>query len=218
VTRCAGASAVAREGRELRPALFLDRDGIINRDDGYVHRIEDFHFREGIFELCAAAMAAGLALVVVTNQSGIGRGLYGEEEFVALTAWMLDRFAARGVVFAGVEHCPDHPTHGIGRYRRENKRRKPGPGMILDAAAAHALDLSSSVMLGDRATDMEAARAAGVGTRVLLPADAGEARAAPSGTLVLPAEDGLHRLAAILAQPDWRDRLAHGAPAAAGRC
>lgn len=177
-----------------RPALFLDRDGIINEDLGHVHRIEEFRFRNGIFPLCAAAQAAGLALVVVTNQAGIGRGYYGEEDFLALTRWMLARFAAEGIRFTAVEHCPDHPVHGIGPHRRDNPRRKPGPGMILDAAAAHGLDPARSVMIGDRASDMQAALAAGVATRLLLPADEGEARAAPPGTIILAGDDLLAAL------------------------
>jgi D-glycero-D-manno-heptose 1,7-bisphosphate phosphatase len=173
----------------LRPALFLDRDGVINLDHGYVHRIEDFVFTDGIFDLCEAAQARGLALVVATNQAGIGRGYYTEADFHALTGWMLEQFAARGIRFAGVEYCPDHPTHGLGAYRRENPRRKPGPGMILDACATHGLDPAASAMIGDRATDMQAALAAGIRTRILLPADAAEAAAAPAGTRVL--EGGL---------------------------
>lgn len=182
----------------LRPALFLDRDGVINHDTGHCHRIEDFVFRDGIFELCARAEARGLALVVVTNQAGIGRGLYSEADFAALTAWMLARFAERGIAFAAVEHCPDHPEHGLGPYRRDNPRRKPGPGMLLDAAARHGLDLARSAMLGDRATDMQAALAAGVPMRMLIPADAAEVAAAPPGTLVLP-EGGLREAARLLA-------------------
>lgn len=169
-----------------QPALFLDRDGVINHDDGYTHRIEEFRFRDGIFELCARAQELGYALVVVTNQAGIGRGYYSEADFERLTAWMLECFAERGIRFAGVEHCPDHPTHGLGAYRRENPRRKPGPGMLLDAAARHGLDLARSVMIGDRASDMQAALAAGVPTRILLSADAEEAAGAPPGTILLP--------------------------------
>jgi D-glycero-D-manno-heptose 1,7-bisphosphate phosphatase len=169
----------------MRGALFLDRDGIVNLDTGYVHRPADFVFRPGIFALCAAAQARGLALVIVTNQAGIGRGYYTEAAFRALTDWMLARFAARGIGFDAVEYCPDHPTHGIGAYRRENPRRKPGPGMILDACAALGLDPARSAMLGDRATDMQAALAAGVARRLLLPADAGERHAAPEGCVIL---------------------------------
>ncbi|MBD0275028.1 MAG: HAD family hydrolase, partial [Acetobacteraceae bacterium] len=140
-----------------RGALFLDRDGVVNLDTGYVHRREDFVFRPGIFALCRAAAGRGLALVVVTNHAGIGRGLFTEADFQGLTAWMLGEFAARGIRILGVEHCPDHPTHGIGPYRRDTPRRKPGPGMILDACAAHGLDPTASAMVGDRATDMMAA-------------------------------------------------------------
>lgn len=178
-----------------RPALFLDRDGVINHDDaGYTHRIADFRFRDGIFDLCQAAQAREMALVVVTNQAGIGRGYYTEDDFQALTVWMLARFAEQGIRFTAVEHCPDHPQHGIGAYRRENPRRKPGPGMILDASAAHGLDAARSVMVGDRASDMQAALAAGVGTRILLAATPAEAAAAPPGTILLP--DGALREAA----------------------
>jgi D-glycero-D-manno-heptose 1,7-bisphosphate phosphatase len=177
-----------------RRALFLDRDGIINVDLGYVHRREDFIFREGIFTLCSEAQAQGLALVIVTNQAGIGRGYYSEEDFQALTRWMLERFAAEAIRFAGVEHCPDHPVHGLGRYRQETSRRKPGPGMILDACATHGLEPAGSIMIGDRATDMQAALAAGVATRILLPADEAERQAAPSGTIILPQDDLLAAL------------------------
>jgi D-glycero-D-manno-heptose 1,7-bisphosphate phosphatase len=169
----------------MRGALFLDRDGIVNLDTGYVHRPADFVFRPGIFALCAAAQARGLALAIVTNQAGIGRGYYTEDDFRALTAWMLARFSARGIAFDGVEFCPDHPTHGMGAYRRDNARRKPGPGMILDASQSLGLDPARSAMLGDRATDMQAALAAGVARRLLLPADDAERQAAPAGTVIL---------------------------------
>jgi len=173
----------------LRRALFLDRDGVINHDIGYCHRPEDFVFHDGIFDLCAAAVARGMALVVVTNQAGIGRGYYTEADFLALTRWMEMIFAAHGIALTGVEFCPDHPTHGIGPYRRANPRRKPGPGMIVDACARHRIDPAASVMLGDRATDMQAGRAAGVGTLLLLPASPAEVAAAPAGTVVLPPGD-----------------------------
>ena len=171
--------------RLLVPALFLDRDGIINLDTGYVHRIEDFIFRDGIFELCAAAQARGLALVVITNQAGIGRGYFTEVDFHLLTEWMTGEFARRGVAITGVEFCPDHPTHGLGDYRRDSPRRKPAPGMILDAAATHGLDLAGSALIGDRATDMLAGRAAGVGRLLLLPADAAETQAARGETIII---------------------------------
>lgn len=172
-----------------RRALFLDRDGVVNEDLGYVHRIEDFHFRPGIFELCRAARTRGMALVVVTNQSGIGRGMYSEEDFAALTAWMCARFTAEGAPLDRVEHCPDVAP---------SRRRKPGPGMILDAAAALGLDLAGSVMVGDRASDMAAAEAAGVGTRLLLPRDAAEALAPDFGTVIFPTDAPLDTVISFL--------------------
>ncbi len=151
-----------------RRALFLDRDGVINVEKNYVHRIEDFEFMPGIFELCHAARDRGLALVVVTNQAGIGRGYYTEAEYQRLTAWMLGEFRARGINLDAVYHCPYHPTAGIGDYRRESFDRKPNPGMLLKARDALGLDLPRSVLIGDKASDIAAGRAAGVGHLLLL--------------------------------------------------
>ena len=170
----------------MRPALFLDRDGIVNVDHGYVHRQEDVVFVDGIFALCRGAVARGLLPVIVTNQSGIGRGHYSEADFHRLMGWMRAEFARQGAPIHAVEYCPDHPVHGLGAYRRDTPRRKPGPGMMLDAAATHGLDLAASVMLGDKASDAEAARRAGIGTRILVTTDTMEAARAPAGTLVLP--------------------------------
>ena len=151
-----------------RPALFLDRDGVINVEKNYVHRIEDFVFVDGIFELCEAAKRAGLAIVVVTNQAGIGRGYYSERAFLDLTDWMCGNFSARGIDLDGVYYCPYHPEHGIGQYRAESFERKPNPGMILRAQAELAIDLGSSVLIGDKVSDLLAARRAGVGQSLLL--------------------------------------------------
>ncbi len=169
-----------------RRALFLDRDGIINEDRGFVHRREEFVFLDGIFDLAAAATRQGLALVVATNQSGIGRGYYTEADFHALMGWVAAEFAARGTPLARIEFCPDHPSEGIGPYRRESDRRKPGPGMLRDAAAALGLDLAGSLMVGDSLRDVEAGHRAGLATCLLVTADAATAAQAPPGTLVLP--------------------------------
>lgn len=150
-----------------RPALFLDRDGVINEYRPYVHRIEDFRFIEGIFELVAAAGHAGYLTIVVTNQAGIGRGLYTEEDFWRLTDWMMARFGDHGCRIDRVEFCPTHPQHGIGRYRVDSECRKPRPGMILQAARDFAIDLGQSILIGDKPSDIEAGLAAGVGTTVL---------------------------------------------------
>lgn len=152
-------------------ALFLDRDGVINIDVGYIWRPEDFIFRDGVFEACRQAQALGFHLVVVTNQAGIGRGLFSEDEFQDLTAWMCARFAAESVDIARVFHAPTHPEEGIGIYKRESIDRKPGPGMLLKARDALGLDLASSALVGDRETDIEAAISAGVGCRLLVESD-----------------------------------------------
>lgn len=148
------------------PALFLDRDGVINVDHAYVFRKEDFHFVDGIFELVAQAKNAGYLVVIVTNQAGIGRGYFTEADFHALMDWVAERFAEQGGQIDGVYFCPYHAEHGIGPYRRESEFRKPGPGMLLQAAADLSIDLARSLMVGDKASDMEAARAAGIATRL----------------------------------------------------
>ncbi len=158
----------------MRAALFLDRDGIVNVDKDYVYRIADFMWNQGIFDLTRAATARGYALVIVTNQSGIGRGYYSQDDFLTLTAHMTARFAAEGTPLAGVYHCPFHPLSQEDRYRHpDHPWRKPRPGMLLAAAADLELDLSASILIGDRNSDIEAAAAAGVPKRLLI----GQARA-----------------------------------------
>ena len=147
-----------------RPALFLDRDGVINVDHGYVHRPEEFEFVEGIFELVATANGAGYLVVVVTNQAGIGRGYYSEAQFHALTDWMKTKFSERGGIIDAVYFCPYHPEHGIGAYRGESEFRKPAPGMLLQAQSELGIDMEQSIFIGDKPSDMAAGRAAGVGT------------------------------------------------------
>ena len=149
-----------------RRGLILDRDGVINHDDGHVHRIADCRFVDGIFAMAADFARRGFALVIATNQSGIGRGLYGEADFAAFMAWMRRQFADRGIAIAAVYHCPDHPTAGIGLYRRDTAWRKPGPGMLRQAAADLGLDLARSWLVGDKPIDIEAGRAAGIGSLV----------------------------------------------------
>lgn len=147
-----------------RPALFLDRDGVINVDHGYVHTPANFQFIDGIFDLVATANRAGYLVVVVTNQAGIGRGYYSEAQFHNLTHWMRRRFAEHGGQIDGVYFCPYHPEHGIGEYRRESEFRKPAPGMLLQAQSELGIDLEQSILIGDKLSDMVAGRSAGVGT------------------------------------------------------
>lgn len=147
-------------------ALFLDRDGVINHDDGYTHKVDEFVFIDGIFDLCRTARELGYLLIVVTNQAGIGRGYYSENEFQRLTAWMCDQFARADTPLDAVYHCPYHPE-GIGEYRRSSDWRKPAPGMLLQAAVDFGLDLAGSMLIGDNETDIQAARTAGLGTAIL---------------------------------------------------
>lgn len=160
-----------------RPALFLDRDGVVNEDVGYLHRIEDCRFLDGVFALAAAFAKRGFLLVIATNQSGIGRGFYTPAQFERLMSWIGGEFARRGLAVAAVYHCPDHPTEGLGPYRRESPLRKPAPGMFLKAARDLDLDLARSWSIGDKLTDVAAARAAGVGRLVLLDAGLGNSQA-----------------------------------------
>lgn len=148
----------------IRQALFLDRDGVINVDRGFVYRREDFEWLPGIFDLVRSARRRGLAVVVVTNQSGIGRGYYSEEDFFDLTGFMQQRFEAEDAPVTAVYHCPFHPEAEAARYRHpDHPWRKPHPGMLLQARADLGLDMASSVIFGDRSSDLEAGAAAGVG-------------------------------------------------------
>jgi D-glycero-D-manno-heptose 1,7-bisphosphate phosphatase len=155
----------------LRPAAFLDRDGVINVDRGYVFKREDFEFVPGVLEGARRLNELGYALVIVTNQSGIGRGIYTEHDFRSLTEWMVQAFDAAGAPVAGVYFCPHHPTEAIGAYKVACQCRKPSPGMLVRAAEELRLDLPASVMFGDRASDLEAAQAAGIRRRILLTTD-----------------------------------------------
>jgi D-glycero-D-manno-heptose 1,7-bisphosphate phosphatase len=163
----------------LRRAAFLDRDGVINIDRGYVYRPEEFEFVDGVFEGTSTLQRLGFALIIISNQSGIGRGLYSEADLDVLNRWMLGQFEQRSIRIEGVFHCPHHPTEALGRYRRECDCRKPAPGMLLQAARELNLDLQRSALFGDRATDLQAAANAGVPLRYLLGTD-GLSRPAPA--------------------------------------
>ena len=149
-------------------ALFLDRDGVINEEYNYVHRIDDFVFRNGIFDLCRSAKNIGMAIIIITNQAGIGRGYYSEKQFNDLTTWMNLRFLDNGIVIDAVYFCPFHPIHGVGAYKKESYDRKPNPGMIYRARDEHNIDLASSYFVGDNLTDIIAAQSASIGTTVLV--------------------------------------------------
>jgi D-glycero-D-manno-heptose 1,7-bisphosphate phosphatase len=148
-------------------AVFLDRDGVINHNHGYVHKREDFDFIEGIFDVARHAYDHNYMLVVITNQAGIARGYYTEEQFHELTDWMCQQFSAAGGPIERVYFSPYHPTAGLGKYLKDDVSRKPHPGMILQAQNDLSLDLARSVLLGDKSSDIQAGIAAGVGTNLL---------------------------------------------------
>nr|WP_230326836.1 MULTISPECIES: D-glycero-beta-D-manno-heptose 1,7-bisphosphate 7-phosphatase [unclassified Serratia (in: enterobacteria)] len=150
------------------PAIFLDRDGTINIDHGYVHEIDDFQFIDGVIDACRELKSMGFALVLVTNQSGIARGKFSEEQFMRLTEWMDWSMADRDVDLDGIYFCPHHPEAVIEEYRQVCDCRKPQPGMLLQAQKELNIDLAASYMVGDKIEDMQAAAAAGVGTKVLV--------------------------------------------------
>jgi D-glycero-D-manno-heptose 1,7-bisphosphate phosphatase len=139
----------------MNKAIFLDRDGVINEDDGFVYKQEDFRFKEGIFDFCRAAQWKGYLMVICTNQSGVARGYYTERDIQALNEWMLNEFCKQGINICKVYYCPYHPD-GIGEYRRESYDRKPNPGMLLKAQAEFDIDMAISIVIGDKPSDIEA--------------------------------------------------------------
>lgn len=153
---------------KLRKAAFLDRDGVINIDHGYTFKAEHFDFIDGVFDACRHLQNLGYLLIVVTNQSGIARGYYNEQDFAVLTSWMKQQFAAHGVKIDGVYYCPHHLEKGQVPYNIDCDCRKPNPGMLLQAIREYGIDPAQSLMVGDKAADMQAATAAGVARKFLV--------------------------------------------------
>lgn len=150
------------------PAIFLDRDGTVNVDHGYVHEIDDFQFIDGVIEAMQELKKMGYALVLVTNQSGIARGMYSEDQFMQLTEWMDWSLADRDVDLDGIYYCPHHPEAAVESYRQQCDCRKPQPGMLLSAMKELNIDMAASYMVGDKIDDIQAGKTAGVGTTVLV--------------------------------------------------
>lgn len=145
-----------------RPAAFLDRDGVLNADTGYVHRPDQFQWIPGAQDAIKRLNEAGYLVFVISNQSGVARGFYSEDDVQALHRWIASQIEAAGARIDGFEYCPDHPEAKIERYRRDSSRRKPAPGMILDCLARFPVDRAKSFLVGDKDIDMQAAAAAGI--------------------------------------------------------
>ncbi|WOH48823.1 HAD-IIIA family hydrolase [Bradyrhizobium sp. sBnM-33] len=145
-----------------RPAVFFDRDGVLNEDHGYVYEISKLKWIAGAREAVKAANDAGYLVFVITNQSGVARGLYEEHHVQALHEWMAGDLARIGAYIDAFEYCPYHPNAVIERYRKVSHRRKPAPGMITDLLERFPVDISRSILVGDKPTDLEAARAVGI--------------------------------------------------------
>ena len=143
-------------------ALFLDRDGVINVDKNYVYKICDIEFIDGIFNLIQCANKLGYLVIVITNQSGIGRGFFSEEDLEKTNNWIINECKKKEALINAIYFCPTHPIKGLGEYKKNDNRRKPNPGMFLEAAKDHNVDLSNSIALGDKVTDMDAAYSSGI--------------------------------------------------------
>lgn len=149
-------------GGVMKRALFLDRDGVVNEEVGYLHRAEEVRFVDGIFSLCRTATGLAYRLIVVTNQAGIARGYYTEADFEVLMEFIRRELRGEGIELDAVYYCPFHPEHGVGKYKQEHEDRKPGTGMLRRGARELGIELSESVLVGDRCSDIGAANAAGL--------------------------------------------------------
>lgn len=143
--------------------LFLDRDGIINEEYNYVYKIKDFHFCDGIFDLCQYYQKKGYLIIVITNQAGIAREYYTENDFNILTEWMIKKFNENSINISKVYFCPHHPE-----FTGNCACRKPNPGMILDAQKEFDIDLEKSILIGDKESDIKAGKNAGIGRTIFI--------------------------------------------------
>jgi len=146
----------------MKKALFLDRDGVVNIDKGYLIDKENTEFIAGVFDLIRCARIKNYLIIIITNQSGIGRGIFSEREFLIFNSWFLDELDNNNARIDDLFYCPTHPDKGIGNYKKNDFRRKPNPGMIIEASNKYNLDLKKSFLIGDKLTDMEAGYSAGV--------------------------------------------------------
>lgn len=166
--------AARSENHEVkRPAIFLDRDGTLNVDTGYTHRPADLQLIDGVIPGLQKLQQLGYPLFILTNQSGVARGYFSEAQLQEFHAALVERLLQDGIQIAGIYYCPFHPTADNTVYRRDSPLRKPQPGMFLQAAAEHGLDLAASIAIGDKKSDVLAAQAAGCRTVLLGTGQAG---------------------------------------------
>jgi D-glycero-D-manno-heptose 1,7-bisphosphate phosphatase len=147
----------------MNKALFLDRDGVVNKEKNYLYKIEDFEFIDGVFETCKYFQDKDYLTVIITNQAGIAREKYTENDFEKLTDWMTEEFEKRNIKISKVYHCPHHPD-----FSGECECRKPNIGMLLEAQKYFDIDLSQSILVGDKNSDIEAGIKAGIGRNYLI--------------------------------------------------
>jgi D-glycero-D-manno-heptose 1,7-bisphosphate phosphatase len=136
-----------------KKALFLDRDGVINRDVAYPHKSEQIVFVDGIFDLCRKALAKGYIIIVVTNQAGVAKGYFSEDDVKNLHAWMNEQFLKESIVITAFYYCPYHKNGTVELYKKDSDCRKPKPGMLIQAAKDWNIDIASSLMIGDKNSD-----------------------------------------------------------------
>lgn len=162
-SRAGGESELGKAMADLKPALFLDRDGVINVDQGYVDRIEDWQWIDGAQACIARFKARDWFVFVVTNQSGIAFDHYSESDMEAVHAHMNEGLHAADTSVDAIYHCPYHAEGTNPRYRKDSYDRKPKPGMLLQAMADFPVKREASFLIGDKQTDIDAAHAAGIG-------------------------------------------------------
>jgi D-glycero-D-manno-heptose 1,7-bisphosphate phosphatase len=178
---------IIRRPAPFRPALFLDRDGAVVEDAGYLRRVDEVALIPGAAQVIAAANQHRVAVIMVTNQSGIGRGYYSWAEFKSVQDAITAALAAAGARIDAVYACAHHPQAQGDLAHPDHPARKPNPGMLLKAAAALAVDLKSSWLIGDKADDVEAAKRAGITGALLVATGHGSAERQRAGALAGPA-------------------------------